>query len=304
MENLPLVSVVIPTHNRKEKVKRLLRSILQSSYPKEKLEIIVVDDASTDGTYEEIRREFPDIKVLRNDKERWLAGSRNIGIKVSRGKYILLIDDDNIVDEHMIEYLVECMEKNPNVGVCAPLMLYHGSDIIWCAGIRRNMITSKTTYLFNGKSLRDVSLPEIIESSDDFPNCFMIRAKIVKKYGILFNEEEFPIHYDEADFCYRVRKLGYRVVCYTKARVWHDVKRSIITGFETETRTYYTARNRIVFHKKYSKRWQYMLFVTIFNWLITSYYLSSILLESKKSLVEKGRIIKAYFKGVIDGLKR
>ena len=90
----PLVSVVIPTHNRKEKLARLIKSILESDYPKDKLEIIVVDDASTDNTFEYIKKKYPQAKIIRNEEEKLLAESRNIGIKASKGKYIFLIDDD------------------------------------------------------------------------------------------------------------------------------------------------------------------------------------------------------------------
>jgi glycosyltransferase involved in cell wall biosynthesis len=64
---------------------RLINSILQSNYPQDKLEIIVVDDASTDGTYEEIRAKFHGVKIIRNEKEALPATSRNIGIKKLMG---------------------------------------------------------------------------------------------------------------------------------------------------------------------------------------------------------------------------
>ena len=165
------------------------------------------------------------------------------------------------------------------------------------------MITSRTTYLLNGKRFQENTLPKIIES-EDFPNCFMVRSEIIKKYNILFDEKTFPIHYEESDFCYRIKKLGYKVACYTRAIVWHDVKRSKMTGFETEWRTYFTARNRIIFHKKYSKWWQFLIFILIFNWLFTLYYLRVILLGSKKPFRERLKIAKAYLKGVVEGISR
>ena len=67
MERNPLVSIVIPTRNRKNKLIRLLASIMRSSYPADRLEVIVIDDASTDGTYHVVRKEFPKVKLLRNE---------------------------------------------------------------------------------------------------------------------------------------------------------------------------------------------------------------------------------------------
>jgi len=302
MSTTPLVSIVIPTYNRKKKLIRLINSILQSNYPKSRLEIIVVDDGSTDGTYEDIRRLFPQVKIFRNEVEKFPSASKNIGLKASNGDYILFIDDDNVVDTHAIKYLVDYLERHPEVGVCAPLTLYYGTDTIWCAGVRRSIITSKTIYLYTGQKLSEVKLPEIMESGD-FPNCFLVRSRLVKNHNILFDEERFPMHYEESNFHYRIKKLGYKAVCYSKAIVWHDVKRSRVTGFETEWRTYFTARNRLLFHKKYSKWWQFLIFILIFNWLFTLYYLSIILFRDERSFKERIRIAKAYLKGVIEGLR-
>jgi len=74
-------------------------------------------------------------------------------------------------------------------------------------------------------------------------------------------------------------------------------------GFETEIRAYYTARNRILFHKKYSKWWQFLIFILIFNWLSILYYLKMILLGSKKPFKEWLKIAKSYLKGVVEGIK-
>jgi len=90
MKDYPLVSIVIPTHDRKEKLIRLINSILESDYPKDKLEIIIVDDASTDGTYEEITKIFPQVKVVRNGRKRLVAASRNIGFQKSKGEFVFL----------------------------------------------------------------------------------------------------------------------------------------------------------------------------------------------------------------------
>ena len=188
----PLVSIVIPTHNRKEKLTRLIRSILESDYPKDKLEIIVVDDGSTDGTYEYIKKQFPQVRVIRNEEEKLLAESRNIGVRASHGKYIFIIDDDNIVDKNTIRELVEFMKKNPEVGVVGPIM-YFLSDPkrIWCAGVKRNYWTTITELI--GFNTRDNGQFREPYESEDFPNAFMVRREVFEKVS-LFDSKLFPIH--------------------------------------------------------------------------------------------------------------
>jgi GT2 family glycosyltransferase len=300
MKENSTVSVVIPTHNRKKMLVRLIQSILQSDYPKEKIEIVVVDDFSEDGTFAEVKRLFPDVKVLRNEKELFVSASRNIGVSVSKGDFILFVDDDNVVEEGMIKQLISYMKSHEDVGVCAPLMLYYGTDKILCAGVRRNMTTSKTTYLLNGRILGSEKLPKVI-FSDDFPNCFMVRSVIVRKYNVSFDNILFPIHFEESDFCYKIKQLGYEIVCYTETVVWHDVRPSN-GGFETELRTRLTARNRILFHRKYSKRWQFLIFILIFNWIFTFYYSNKILFHTKNRIDKKLMVLNSYLAGTRDGL--
>jgi len=306
-EELPLISIVIPTHNRKEKLTRLINSILQSNYPQDKLELIVVDDASTDGTYEEIRAKFPVVKIIRNQKETLLAASRNIGIKNANGKYIFLIDDDNVIDKNCIKELVKTLVSDPRIGIVGPIMYYYEQpDVIWCAGIKRNMTTSFFSVI--GKDMIDKGqfAGKLIES-DDFPNAFMIKREVLEKVG-LFDENAFPIHYDEADLGERVRRAGYKIVCNPKAKVWHDIplldkEKATQHYVSSSLRAYYTARNRIIFHKKYSKKLQFLIYIIVFNWIITLYYLQIIILNPLKTPRDRLKITKAYIRGIIDGIK-
>lgn len=299
----PVVSVVIPTHNRKEKLLRLIKSILESDYLKEKLEIIVVDDASTDGTHEYMNKLFPQVKIIRNEEEKLLAESRNIGIRASKGKYILLIDDDNLVDKNAIRVLVEFMEAHPEVGVAGPIMYFLADPRrIWCAGVKRNYWTTLTKFL--GFNTIDYSQFKKPYDSEDFPNAFMVRRDIFKKVG-LFNSKLFPIHYDEADFCQRVKKLGYRVMVVPMARVWHDIPlpeqtRTSIFHLKNSLRAYYAIRNRILFHAKWSKN-TVQRFISLLASLIIAVYYIVMILES--NITNKYDVIRSVIKGIIDGLR-
>ncbi|MFP4116151.1 MAG: glycosyltransferase family 2 protein, partial [Candidatus Aenigmatarchaeota archaeon] len=104
MKNKIEVSAIIPTYERKECLKDLLESIFRSNYPRKKMEIIVVDDNSNEP-YEEIKEGIPSVKFLKNKESKWASRCRNIGAKVSKGKYLLFIDDDNLLDEGCISEL-------------------------------------------------------------------------------------------------------------------------------------------------------------------------------------------------------
>ncbi len=112
LENPPLVSVIIPFYNRKEYINKAIDSVLNQSY--DNLEIILVDDHSTDGAYE-ILQEYTEkdkrIKLFRNDKNMHASFTRNIGIKNSTGKYLYFIDSDDWIDKKFIEEMVLYAEK-------------------------------------------------------------------------------------------------------------------------------------------------------------------------------------------------
>lgn len=310
----PSVSIVIPTHNRKEMLIRLINSIMASNYPKDKKEIIVVDDASSDGTFKEIKGKFREVKVIRNEKNLFAAGSRNIGMRSAKGDYIFLVDDDNVIDKECISELVKTFNdgQSRRIGVAAPFSYYlEKPNYIWLAGMKTTkltMFTSSTAPVGIGQ--RDCGQFNELVDSLFAPNAFMIRRELIEKVGLF--DERFPIYYDDKDYGERTRKVGYRIIYNPKAKVWHDTpfpkeenKIALVSyaiDHYDEPRIYYFARGRVLFNKKYSNPWRLLLFILIFNWLFTVYYTAIILFGSKKPFIERLKIARNYLKGVLDGV--
>jgi glycosyltransferase involved in cell wall biosynthesis len=297
-----LVSVVIPTHNRKKKLERLINSINNGSF--KNIEIIVVDDASTDGTYEEIKKRFPYVNILRNSNPKLVSSCRNIGLNHSRGEFIFFIDDDNVIERECIRNLVDAF-KTPNIGIAAPIMYYYRyPTMVWCAGVKRNLVSSRTKAIAKGSI--DVGQFNVATESDDFPNAFMVRRKVVSTGKIKFDEKNFPWFYEESDFCYKVRNNGWKIALIPKAKLWHDVPiEFFFMGNYSSIKTYYLARNRIIFHKKFSKKNQYLVFRFVFLPLFTYSYIVFLGLQqwlSKGNLLSIIPISKAYIKGISDGI--
>ena len=301
------VSCILCTHNRKKMLERTLASLLNSSY--KNLEIVVVDNASNDGTFEYIKYKFPQVKILRSEKNLLAAGGINYGLPYLRGDYILLLADDVIVEFDTIEKLVKFLNSKKNAGIVCPVVYYwRDKNRIWWAGSKINMITSRT-YFYG----RDLKLPERdFWETDSFTTIMLSRREVFLENGKLFyvNTEEFPIFNEEADFSFRARKKGWKLYVLKTARAYHDIplpeeikEKARLFHVHNELRAYYAARNRIIFHKKYSKWWQFLIFILIFNWLFTLYYLRVILLGSKKTFRERLKIAKAYLKGVMEGMK-
>ena len=291
---MPKLSIVITTFNRKKQLEDLLNSILASSYPKKDLEIIVVDDASADGTSGYISEKFPNLKIIRNEKELLTSESRNIGIRSSKADFVFVVDDDNVLDPDCIRLLIEKISENPEIAVLMPA-ISHSPDSPSTTSVKRNMVTSVTTIIKGAGQ-------ELVETFD-CPNAFMIRKKALDEVG-LFDSVRFPIHYEEADLGERIRKAGYGIYCYTKAKTLHkpNAKNPKLDSktVDTPLRAYFTGRNRLIFHQRHSKTWQFILFILIFYPLVTLYYIYLILRYSNHK--ERMDLLSAFLRGNLAGL--
>jgi GT2 family glycosyltransferase len=191
-----------------------------------------------------------------------------------------------------------------DVGVVAPIMYYlENPKMIWCAGVKRNMMTSKTTYIGNGQIDEGQFLKPF--ECNDCPNAFMVRRKIMEDESILFDERNFPWMYEESDFCYKVKEKGWKVILLPTAKVWHDVTRSEGLTHTTEVKAYFLGKNRILFHKKYGKLFKFLIFILFFFPIFTVMYIFWYIWKGikERNLSLGVNLSKSYTRGVIKGVK-
>ena len=117
----PLVSVVIPHWNGVEVLSECLESLSETKYPN--MEIIVVDNASTDGSPDWVSLNFPQVKLIENDRNYGYAGGCNRGAKVAEGEYLVFLNNDTIQDHHWLAGLADFMNLNSNVAAVQPKIL-------------------------------------------------------------------------------------------------------------------------------------------------------------------------------------
>jgi GT2 family glycosyltransferase len=305
-ELVPPVSIVIPTYNRKKKLIRLIESILQSDYPTGRLEIIVVDDASFDGTCEEVRKAYPWIKYIRHKREELVAKSLNDGITASSNEFILVCDDDNIVEKNMIQILVKTMLLDDRIGVAGPVTYYFDRpNIIQYAGCNYGVFTRITHYLFLDKIDEGFLRGKILEV-DAIPNCFMLRKSLAIKVGLI-PARRIPWNGEDGYLQYKIKKIGYKIVVVGDAKVYHDPEREKFSYKPKLYRKadkfrynpnllYYALRSKIIFHKDLDTRLQYFTFLASLPIYVAFY------LYVAMNSYYKFTSIKAVFDGLIDGL--
>ncbi len=176
----PVVSVIIPTYNRADLVKRAIQSVLGQNY--EEFELIVVDDASEDNTREVIQEfDDPRLKYLRHEQNRGGSAARNTGIKESRGKYISLLDDDDELLPRHLENLVATIEDlGPEWGV-----VYSG---------KVNIDGEKRTKDYPDPGWQGDIFEKILVEGSIQTSTLLIRRSCFDKVGMF--DEEFPRHQD------------------------------------------------------------------------------------------------------------
>lgn len=299
MSEFYLVSVIVVTHNRPNKLKTLLESLTLDNYPEK--EIIIVDNASMDNTtniVKEYSNKFTNIKYIKNDKNDFPAKGRNLGARYAKGRYLFFIDDDGVATNNSIRELVEVLENDEKVGLVAPIILYWNSYVIWCAGGYNDLFTSLTKYLHNGEKIKNTNIPKHPYEIDHMPHAFMARKECFDMVGGFY--EKYLIMYEESELAIRIKKLGYNVLAVSSAIAYHntpvEATGSRRWGVHRRDRVYLLARNRAIFMKRNAPKIYYIMFLLTFNWVITLYYLYVLL------RLGKIKFIMTYLKGVLRGI--
>jgi O-antigen biosynthesis protein len=125
MTQYPTVSVIIVNYNGKHLMDDCLSSLLSVSYPKSKLEVIVVDNNSHDGSQSYIKENFPEVKLIISKDNSGFTGGNNLGFKHSKGEYIILLNSDTKVEKNWLMPLVDTAKKNPKVGLINSKLMFH-----------------------------------------------------------------------------------------------------------------------------------------------------------------------------------
>jgi len=237
--NRPLVGVVIVNHNLKDSLRETLQSFKQVNYPD--LKIVVSDNASTDGSQDMVKTEFPEVQLLAHAQEQGYARAASLGMAAlaDQTKYIFSTTNDVIVAPDMLDVLVDYAENHPKAGVLGTkIYFFDRPNVIWHAGGRVNPLHGHTYHF--GWERRDHPRYDKVRECDFVTGCgFLLRSDVVKTIGY-FNED-LIFYSEDADLCYRVREQGYRVVYIPGAKMWHKVSTTLAKNRPLQLR--YSTRN-------------------------------------------------------------
>jgi GT2 family glycosyltransferase len=292
MESYPLVSIITVNYNQAEVTCDLLESLTKITYPN--IEVIVVDNHSTEDDPSIIKKRYPFIKYIPNPVNYGFAAGNNFGIMAAKGDYIMLLNNDIEVPEDFMEPLVELLEQNEKIGAVSPKIRYfYRSDTIQYAGYTPiNPITMRN-FAIGYMEKDNGQYDDVHETAYAHGAAMLVPMRVIKKIGLM--SYIFFLYYEEADWCFRISRAGYKIYYSGKSYVLH--KESVSTGKLSALKTYYLNRNRLVFMRRNyeDKEFYFGIFYQVFIAIPKNAF--KFLLKGKWS------IFKAYVKAVTWNIK-
>lgn len=261
MKNYPTVSITFPVYNGGKEPIECLNSIVNLNYPKNKIEIVIVDNNSSDGSDKIIKQKFPQVRLIKMKENVGFAKGVNIGIKHSSGAYIFIGNDDIVFEKNSLKNMIEYMEQHPEVGITGgKIFLKSKPNKIISPGFMMNTWTGK---------IYPAPLPEIAKEPNWVQGCAMlVPRKVFKKIGLL--DEGFSLAYfEDFDYCLRAKKAGFSIRYLPDAIFWHG---ETTTGNKNiQRKYYYWYKNKIRFTLKNLSLFHMLSILSIQLLIITPY---------------------------------
>lgn len=259
------VSVVVLNYNGKRFLKDCLSSIRKQDYPSGLTETIVVDNGSTDGSADFVRKRFGWAKIIENGKNLGFSKGNNAGFEKSKGDYVLLLNNDATIERSWISRAVEGFPAR--AAAIGGKIYFWGSNKLWFAG---GVVDALGNTFHRGFGENDAGRFDRACEVDYISGCaIMVSRKAVGKVGWLFDPIYSPIYYEEVDFCTRARKGGYKIAYDPGLVAYHKVSQTAGTGRKA---SFYMAKNRMIFMRRHIPTWPISMPIAVLREIASAVY--------------------------------
>jgi len=260
-----ILSIIIVNLNTKNLLRDCLSSIYESDL-RTKYEIFVVDNGSKDDSVKMVRANFPNVDVIANEVNLGFSKANNQAIKRCKGKYILLLNPDTVVNINTLEKMVSFMDNNKDIGILGPKIQYPDGNVqLTCARNFPDLLieffnVSKLAKIFPKNKLFGSYLMGYWNHLDSREvnllsgACMLIKKEVFKDIGLL--DESFFMFYDDVDFCYRAKMKGYKIYYYADTSIIHhggaswketreNMQKTKLISYQSMYKYYYKTRSRL-----------------------------------------------------------
>ncbi len=214
----PSASIVVVSYNTEAHIGSCLLSLMQLRYPN--FEIIVVDNGSTDGSVEMVRSHFPDVEVVPLGTNKGFAGAASVGLYTASGDIVATVNPDVRLDPGWLSAITMTLRSRADVGVVGSKVLYPDGRTIQHAGGVVHYPLATTSHI--GRGERDNGQYDQPTETDFVTGAALAMWKEVGRSLNFFDEEYFPLYYEDVDLCWRARKEGLRIVYQPDALAYHE----------------------------------------------------------------------------------
>jgi N-acetylglucosaminyl-diphospho-decaprenol L-rhamnosyltransferase len=309
------LSIVIVSWNVRKLLRRCLRSAMESLTCEKgrdlSAQVIVVDNASVDGSAEMLREEFPHVSLIANEENVGFTRGNNQGLALSDGRYALLLNPDTEVVADALGEMVGFMDREPEVGALGPQLLYPDGRV----QSSRRRFPRFSTALLEGTFLQQrfphsglLKRYYVLDAGDEQTQevdwvvgaCLLMRRATLDEVGPL--DERFFMYSEEMDWCYRAKELGWWVIYLPQAKVVHHEGKS--SEQVLPVRHVHFQRSKVLFFKKHHGRYR----GEILRLYLLATYLWQMVVEGLKWLVGHKRPLRqerlaAYWQVLRSGLR-
>ncbi len=241
----PLVTIITVNFDHPEVTLDLLASLRLITYPN--IEIIVVDNDSPNDDPAILKQSYPEIIFIQSTENLGFAGGNNLGIRQAKGKYILFINNDTVVDPGFLEPLITKCESNSKIGAVSPKIKFydHPDTIQFCGQAPMNNYTMRSHGIGHGVidqgQFEQDTLTHFVHGA-----AMMVPISVIAEVGLM--PECYFLYYEELDWCASIKKAGYELWYVHNSSILH--KESISTGKMSPFKTYYMNRARLLYLRR------------------------------------------------------
>ncbi|MEM1323785.1 MAG: glycosyltransferase family 2 protein [Bacteroidota bacterium] len=271
----PLVSIITVNYNQLELTCEMLDSVKRQSY--RNYEVILVDNASQPSAIRQrIARDYPEVRLIMSDTNLGFAGGNNLALPECRGDYLFFVNNDTELTDGLIEGLLACFDRIPQLGCVSPKICYfpepgQAQPTIQYAGTTAvNSFTARNRTIGAGEADRGQ-----YDKAEATPYAhgaaMMVPREVLEQVGPM--SEVFFLYYEELDWCERIRRAGYQIYVEPNTLIYH--KESAAVGQDSPLKVEYLTRNRILFMRRNRSSAQVLIFslfflgITLPKWLLT-----------------------------------
>lgn len=235
-------TIIVLNWNGQQFLKDCFDSIKKQSYPRKQYEVMLLDNASSDDSIEFVSKHYPDVVIVKSPTNVGFSGGMNLGMRKSKGEYMILLNNDTILDPHWLEELMKVAHDKKAGAVTSKLMFLKKKGVINNAG---SMLQFDNTWPIKERGIneKDVGQYDRVEEITAYCGASVaLHRNMIKKIGLL--DESFRAYFEDTDLSWRGQKAGFKYYYVPKSVLYH-----VHTGTNVEGSprfVFYISRNRVL----------------------------------------------------------